>query len=356
MAGFSGLFLLYAVGVFGYLAFKRMRLMLPALLGSITAATILALSGCLPLAPTGQMSSVCKVVMGMMVGRRLNRNSVRMLGRLLGPAVLISVWMIALSVVGGYLLAHMAGLPLSTALIASSAGGVSEMAIFALSMNYDAATITIISVSRLVAVLVVTPWVAKRWSERMRARAQGEAIYAKPGYCDVDGIPLMSRCETAVLALLSLAGGWLFDRLGTPAGFMVGALFISGLLSLLSGKLCRFSPKVLAAAQIGIGVTIAQQFGPEQLAYLGNPRFVLSILFCGAFSILATLTLGVILQRMTGWDPLTCLLSTCAGGLSQMVVVSEEMKADSLTIGILHLARYLAIISCMPFLIRFLLQ
>jgi membrane AbrB-like protein len=229
------------------------------------------------------------------------------------------------------------------------------MVIFALSMHYDVATVSIISVSRLIVILVITPMLASAWSRRLSAN--GEKFFS-PGL-DAGGMnapPGMTRVETAVLVVIALAGGLLMNSARVPAGFMLGAMCASGALSLYTGHRCSLSPKLTVAAQIGIGITIARQFGPQHSAYLMDPRFVFSILASGAYTILATLALGYFIQRMTGWDPLTCLLSTSAGGLSQMVLAAEEMNADSLTIGILHLARYLVIVLSMPFLITFLLR
>jgi membrane AbrB-like protein len=158
------------------------------------------------------------------------------------------------------------------------------------------------------------------------------------------------------MALMSAAGGWLFDAYGVPAGFMLGALCTSGAFSLISGRTYEISPRVVTVAQIGLGLAIAERFGPEQIGYLTDAKFLTALVSCNVLVTALNLLLAVILQKMTGWAPLTCLLSTCAGGLSQMVVVAEEMKADSLTIGVLHLTRYIAIISTMPFIIRLMLS
>jgi membrane AbrB-like protein len=112
---------------------------------------------------------------------------------------------------------------------------------------------------------------------------------------------------------------------------------------------------VACAAQIGLGIAIAERFGPQQLARLANARFFASLIACTSISLAGTVLLAYFLHKGTKWDPLTCLLSTSAGGLTQMIAVSEEMKADSLIVGILHLTRYLVIVYCMPIIIRVLI-
>jgi membrane AbrB-like protein len=270
------------------------------------------------------------------------------------PAALVSVWMVLLSVFLGFSLARMSGIPLSTALIGAATGGVNEMAVFALSMNYDAATITIISVTRLVVVLVLTPWLAEKWTARL---ARGSLGKTRPRIAPAAAGARKSVTPAGIcaLAILSVAGGFLFERLKIPAGFMLGSMFFAGAYFLASDAGIEMPDLAVHAVQIGLGIAIAERFGSEQLAYLSNPRFAASLFACTALSLAATLILAFLLQKTTKLDPLTCLLSTSAGGLSQMILVSEEMKADSLTVSVLHLARYLVIVYCMPVIIKLIL-
>ncbi|MDR1915559.1 MAG: AbrB family transcriptional regulator [Synergistaceae bacterium] len=357
MHSFFALIFLYFIGTLGYIAFKRLHLPLPALLGSLTVTAALALFGKYPQAPVDSLSALCKVAIGIMMGRRLDRNAVKLLRSMAAPAILICAWMVALSAASGLLMGSLSGIAPSSALIGSTTGGVSEMAIFALSQNYDAATITIISVSRLVGTLIVIPWIARRWSGHKHAEVPPVEMepYSQSSRA-LHEYETMSAAQTLSVALLSIAAGILFSHAGIPAGMMLGALAASGGATLVLGRSLKFPPLILAAAQIGIGIAIARQFGPEQREYLTQFRFLFSIIVSGAFTIAASLLLAYILHKMTGWDTLTCLLSASAGGISQMVVLAEDMNADVLTVGILHLARYLAIVSCMPLLIILILE
>ncbi|MDR3355208.1 MAG: AbrB family transcriptional regulator [Synergistaceae bacterium] len=356
MTEFFSLVFLFFIGSAGYIAFKRARLPLPALMGSMTVAAVLAMAGKYPNAPVSGVSSACKVIMGLAMGRRLNINSLVLLRRAVKPALVVSVWMVLLSISGGIFFSWMSGLPMSTSLIGSSMGGVSEMAVFALSMDFDAATVTIIGVSRLVVVLVITPWIAKKWSQRLENKSRGgECPMQSSGEQDSD-LRMMSRGGIACMSALSIAGGFAFETAGVPAGYMLGALFTSGMFSILSGRTYALPPALMIIAQIGLGIAIARQFGPEQIGYLTNARFLATLVASNILINALNLLLSLIIRRMTGWSPLTCLLSTCAGGLTQMVIVAEEMNADSLTIGIIQLARYLAIVSCLPFIIMTMLS
>lgn len=350
------LLFLTILGAIGWHLFRFLRLPLPALLGSLTVTAFLSICGFFPSnAPVDAMSLFCKIAIGIMMGRRINRESLKMIRQIAPSAVLVSVWMILLSIASGKLLALLADIPLSTALIGCTTGGVSEMAIFALAKNYDVATITIIQTFRLAGTLALTPWLAKKWSKRLdlkepRIAAAGD-VRKKSGQTTGG----FSGREMLILVLLAAASGLIAQALGVPAGAMLGALALSGAFCVAFNKTYAFPPKLTAAAQIGIGIAVGQQFGPSQIIILTNARFLFSVVVSTGFIVAGMLGLSYVLHKMTRWPPLTCLLSASAGGMTQMVVVAEEMNADTLTIGILHLARYLAIVSYMPFLVTYLL-
>jgi membrane AbrB-like protein len=330
-----------------------------AMLGSLAATSLLALSGHFPEAPMMDgLSAICKIAIGVMMGRRINRETASLLRKMLVPATLVSVWMLGLSVISGYLMALLSGVELHIALIGSAAGGLSEMAIFALSMNYDAATVTIIGVGRLAAVMASIPWLAEKFSGKRtwKRLADDGGGPAETSATAPKKQLSMSRGETLLLAAFSVAGGALLDKLGTPAGLMLGALVASGTAAILLDKTFSFHPYIMTAAQIGIGLTIGSQFGQNQIMYLTSPRFVASLAVCSSFMILATLLLAFVMRKLTGFSFLTCLLSTSAGGLSQVVLMAEEMDVDPLVVGILHLARYFSIVACMPFLITWIVE
>lgn len=350
------LLFLVTLGTTGYLIFRFLRLPLPALLGSLTITALLAICGLFPSnAPLDVMSLLCKIAIGVMMGRRISREFLKMIRKIASPAILVSVWMILLSIASGKLLAILAGIPLSTALVGCTTGGVSEMAIFALSKNYDVATITVIQTFRLASTLAITPWLARKWSERLGGGdsrlSASEGVRGK----SLKTIRCFSWREMLILVFFAAAGGLTLQALGVPAGAMLGALALSGAFCVMFNKSYVFPTKVTAAAQIGIGIAVGRQFGPSQLATLTNIRFLFAVMVSTAFVMLGVLLLSYILQKMTRWSPLTCLLSASAGGMTQMVVVAEEMNADPLTIGILHLARYLTVVSYMPFLVTYLL-
>ena len=349
----AAIFFLYAMGTAGCITFKKLNLPLPGLLGSLIVTAILAVAGLFPEAPIYEMSSVCKIILGIVIGCRINRESVRLLSGMIFPALLVSVWMVVLSVFMGFFISWLSGMPLSTTLTGAATGGISEMAIFAMSMNYDVATSTMLQVFRLVVVLALTPWIVKKGAEKL-GYVNDEA---QSHDNELPAVQMLNISKGGILALaaVSATGGFLFEALHIPAGFMLGSLFFTSIYFLVSNRRMKMHNYILYAVQIGLGISIAEHFKPGQFTFQAGGSFLLSVFACIVITLIGSTLLAFILYKLTGWDPLTCLLSTSAGGITQMTLVSEEMKADSLKVGMLHLVRYLAIIYCMPIIIKLIL-
>lgn len=349
----TGLLFLGTMGYLGMRLFRALKLPTPAMLGSLFMTGTFAAIGIFPAVSLKWVSFFSKIAIGVMTGRRITRQSVRTLGRLALPALVLCFWMIVSSLISGWILYSVSKMPLSTALVGSAAGGITEMAIFALSQGYDVTTITFIQVIRLVAVLALTPYLVKYFEKKSPSEERDVLEISLDESPLLIAQPHLSPFHVVFTVVVAIGCGFFLERFRFPAGAMIGAMVASGACVFLAGKQIPFSLSIRNVAQIGMGVTIASRIDPQTLFSLVQylPGVVLSTIFI----VVSTAGLGLLLAKWTGWDLTTCLLSTSAGGLSQMILVAEECNCDPLKVSVLHLARYLAIIAGMPFLISFLL-
>ena len=161
----TGFLLVILVGSAGCWLFQRLSLPVPGILGSLFLVSILNLAGYFPKIPLQWISWYGNVVIGAYIGLQVNRTSVGFLRDLPIPALALSAGMILLSLGGGLALYFLSSLPLSTALIGSTTGGVAEMAILSISLGADVAGVTLLQVFRLISAILVTPVVCKKWTE-----------------------------------------------------------------------------------------------------------------------------------------------------------------------------------------------
>ncbi len=345
--------------------FRKLSLPVPGILGSLFFAAALNLAGYFPDFPIRWLSWYSNIVIGAYVGLQVNSTSLGFLRELPLPAFLISGGMLFLSLAGGALLYWFSDLDMATAFLGSTTGGIAEMALLAMSLGADMASVTLLQVFRLLAAILVTPTVCRKWTEwqnRRDTKASSSAFVRKaekkrPSALsddESDAAPALRFSLQKVLLLftIALAGGLTGFFLRMPVGLLTGAMFSVAAAGLTGLDLGRVPPVLRTMAQIGIGVVIASNVTLStlrQFTLLAGPVILLTVIM-----VLCSIALAVLLHKMTGWNYPTCLLSTSLGGLSQMSIIAEEMGADPLKVSILQTVRLVSILMVLPFLFNFL--
>jgi len=351
----------FLLGTGGFKLFARFHVPAPDMLGALFVASILAILGYHLPFPSSPITLVSKLILGCYLGLMVDRSTLRQLRKVLLPAGIVSFWMLALSLVSGYILYKVSHLSIETAFLGSTAGGIAEMAILGLAFHADTVTITILQLFRVLLFLVAMPLVA-RWKVRRR-------MYGAPAPFDretvnLSSIPLDSNLPTSgrqdpvnhsfgsfiLLVTATLIGGFTGKYLGIPAGDMLGAMFGVGTVNTLFGDLPSVPPLLRNYARIAIGLAMAEQLTPETLERLS--ALILPIGLLGVLMVASGIFLSRILQRLTGWDTGTCLLVSSPAGLTQMSIIAEEVGADPLIVSVLHTTRLLSILTVLPFIFR----
>lgn len=130
---------------------------------------------------------------------------------------------------------------------------------------------------------------------------------------------------------------------------MLGALLFTAGFSLAGFKLEAPPTMVRDLTRIGIGALIGMQFTREffyDFQYMLLPALLFTILILGTSVIMAR-----IIEKITGWDRMTCVLATAPAGLSSMTALAMEVKCQPFEITMMHLARVLTIKTIVPILI-----
>jgi len=334
--------LLLSVGLAGFVTFKKLSLPVPALLGPLFFAGALNLAGHYPDVSMLWVSRCCNIAIGAIAGARVNRESAQLLRRLPLPALTVSLSMLLLSLAGGALLCATTDLSPRTAFIGATTGGIAEMAMLSISLGADSATVTLLQVTRLLTALIAAPAICRALTKRLGRRTEAPAHIAERR-----SEANASWANYAILAAASIAGGAAGLALRMPVGALTGAMIGAAAANLLNEELPPVPVKIRIAAQIGIGVTIASNVSHSTFANLSSLLLPVLLILC--LMLLCSVAIAELLHRMTGWDYPTCLLSASLGGLSQMVVVAEEMGADPLKVTALQTIRLLSILIVLPF-------
>ncbi len=340
-----GLCLTFAVGSAGFFLFKRCRVPNPALLGSMFATGILNLAGYYPRFSTGAISLFANMLIGMMIGRQIDRNVLNRIRSLARPVLVQTAGILVLSLLCGYTLFLLGGkkdITLLTALISGAAGGITEMMVFGLAVDADVAVIGLVQLCRVVVFLSLIPYITVLCDKLGRPRGEKDAYRRSvlPVFKPRDYLPL-----TLAAIAGSLAGIWL----DIPSGGMLGAVVASGLFALTLNKTYNFDTRLRHAAQIGLGLIMGQRITPQVVGQLWE--MLLPALAVTLVMLVGCTLLALLLRKTTGWDLTTCLLCSAPAGLSQITVFADEIGVDSFVATVFHTVRIVGIVTLYPWIV-----
>lgn len=147
------------------------------------------------------------------------------------------------------------------------------------------------------------------------------------------------KCDPVNIVLTFLAGalvGLLFLKLKIPGGMIVGAIFGTLLLSLTLHCAempypAKFSAQCITGAFIGCTM---DREDLDKLKSVWKPALTVVLAFLAV-----NLILGFGISALGSMDLLTALLSTVAGGMSEVTLAASDMGADTSKVVLLQFVR-----------------
>ncbi|MFH5184924.1 AbrB family transcriptional regulator [Paenibacillus sp. TAB 01] len=149
--------------------------------------------------------------------------------------------------------------------------------------------------------------------------------------------------------LVTFAGGLLFTLLHIPLSWMLGPLTAVIVWSLAARRKLTWSGGLRNAGLALLGYSMGLSVTMESAKQISSqlPSMLIATLLTIVFSLLA----AYITARQTGISFASSAIGSIPGGLSQMVVLSEEIKgADGGIVAFMQTIRLLSVIFIVPFL------
>lgn len=151
---------------------------------------------------------------------------------------------------------------------------------------------------------------------------------------------------------LALGGGWLLQRLGVPAGALVGAMLGIGIPRMLGVATWSIPPAGRFVAYVVVGALLGQSFTRE------TPRLVADSFLPIVSVVIAFIVIGFALAyclwRFGGLDAITSYLATSPGAIAQVGVLSAEAGAVAPLVLSVHLLRVTSVILITPLIVKLL--
>jgi membrane AbrB-like protein len=333
----------FAAGYAGFLLFRYSKLPNPALLGSMFMTGLMNVAGYYPVFPTAGISFTSNVLIGVMLGRQITRGIFSKIYSMAGYVLLQVTGILMLSLTVGYVLYKMTGLPIATALLSGSAGGIAEMSAFGLSINANAVIIALIQLFRVVIFLSLIPYLS------LRAQKAGLGTPVQAEKKDRPDMAFFLRKDYVLLTPVAFLGAWLLTALNVPTGALIGAMIACGAFSIYLGKAYRYDMNLRSLAQVGLGLVMGQRMTDETFILLG--RLFLPVLVATTVMLTGCIAMAFLLHKTSGWNLVLCLLCSAPAGVSQITSFADEIGVDSFTVSVFHSVRIVSIVCLYPWII-----
>ncbi|WP_333831747.1 AbrB family transcriptional regulator [Rubrimonas sp.] len=309
-----------------------------ALLGATAAVAAAALSGLGPVVPDF-LRNLAFAIIGVSLGAGISSDILDDIARwpvsLLGLALTILLTMAAT----GRLLTRGFGVAPDTAALSASPGALSYAVALAAQGRGDLrAVVALQSVRLLLVTLCLPPAIAAL------------AGAAPPGPLAAGGAEALGPSPALALMLAGVACGWLLDRAGAPAAYLLAGLAVSGLahaLGWVHGALpgpAIFCGFVVTGAVIGARFTRIARPDLMRLAAAGIAATGVSAAISAAGALCVAAATG--LSFPVVW------VAFAPGGVEGMAAIGLALGYDPAFVATHHIFRIVAVIALLPLALR----
>ncbi|MGD6805125.1 AbrB family transcriptional regulator [Rossellomorea vietnamensis] len=149
--------------------------------------------------------------------------------------------------------------------------------------------------------------------------------------------------------LIGLAGGWVFSLLHIPLAWMLGSMTAVFAAEKLTPFKVYWPPIFRNIGLIIVGYAIGQSFSRDTALEIFHQ--LPWMLFLTVLLLLFSGVLALFITKLTGINLKSTITGCIPGGLSQMVVLGEELEdIDVTVVTIIQVVRLLSVIFIVPFL------
>jgi uncharacterized protein len=165
----------------------------------------------------------------------------------------------------------------------------------------------------------------------------------------------MINLAKMLLALsIGLFGSIVFIYLHLPLPWLLGSIFATT-FAIRFEKLPIISPKIFSPpARILIGIAIGSAFTPKILEFI--PHYFVSLLLVVPFTVLVIFFGTYYYYKVLKYDLKTSYLGSMPGGVIEMVIIGEELKANTAKITLMQSSRLFFVVVSLPFIIQYIFQ
>ncbi len=253
------------------------------------------------------------------------------------------VFILATSLLNGWLLNRFTPLDAATAYLGTMPGGAGAMAAMSDSLRADTRLVTAIQYVRLLVILGSLACVASIIKAHMSVSGA-----AGPGFTlySTEAVPW----KLGMLFGIALIG-WLAGRFTKiPAAAFLIPTLLYFLFNLSGVRLGGLPWEVLAVAYAIMGLQIGGRFHPETITMIR--QVLLPVIGTTLLLLVASLVLAAVVAELMHLDLLSAYLAATPGGLDSVAAVATDLRVDTTIVVSMHLVRLLCVLLFGPWLVK----
>lgn len=317
----------------------------------ITAIVSVAI---VPVNPNTWVSVLLKLMAGMYLGLRLTTSLIKKLKSYIFLIGIVIFWMMLATLVLGVLLYQLGNMNETTALLAATPGGISDIILISNMMSGDMTIVAIFQLVRLFSVCLVFPpiykWLSK-WMDKKTLSVKKVKLVSE-GLTNKKEVKIIGyQSFIKIFLTMSISGicGILLMKLNFPAGALLGSML--GCMITNELKITVLPKHTKHVVQIGAGILVGSKMNLEVIQSLSN--FFLPIVALILGQLLSTIVLAYIIHRRWKIDFITILMAVSPGGIQELGIMAQDMNCDLGIITLFHTVRLISVVMFFPSMIAF---
>ena len=336
--------LLLLLTAFGLaLLFHVLRLPGAFLFGPLAASAFFAVRGWAAIRLPNPVYIAAQAVIGTALGAGFSPKTLGVIPEHAGIFTFAVVFILATSMLNGWLLSRFTPLDAGTAFLGTMPGGASVMASMSDSLHADTRLVTAIQYVRLLVILaslaIVAP-ILKTYAPHTGTAGPAFAIYS------TEFVPW----KLAILLVLVVIGWLVGTRTKIPAGAFLIPTLLYFLLGVAGVPLGGLPWEPLALAYAIMGLQIGGRFQPETIGLIR--RVLLPVIGTTMLLLVASIVLAAVVAELMGLDFTSAYLAATPGGLDSVAAVATDLRVDTTVVVSMHLVRLLCVLIFGPWLVR----
>ena len=301
---------------------------LPWLIGPLVAVAAVSMgNGKLatpPLAPQAGQWAI-----GVALGLYFSPDVMREIVRLSPWIALAVIFSILLGLLGSGLLSKAVRTDAPTSFFSMAIGGASEMAALAHRHGGQVDRVAASHALRIMLVVLIVPFAFNAMNVHgLDPYTPLAKTFAWPGFL--------------VLVAVTVGGGAVADRIGSPNSWMVGPLLAAALITATGHSFSTFPRVIVNAGQLLIGVSLGARFTPE--FFRAAPRFLSAVAGISLLYMLLAAAFSTLLAYGSGLPWATATIATTPGGIGEMALTAQALQLGVPIVAAFHTIRLLALL------------